>query len=223
MSKLFQVTILSSSLSALFEDKLFNSRANAEEYLSLVTNHSQLTGAEIEEVETINTAAQAAKFFEDLSDTAKDFIEAAFESLKDPTPYEDEIYQSVYDYAANEIDGVNAYHVCQWLKKDPRSWDFMEEVVKEGLCVTSDAGSYKFYNHVCCAMQQQTEQDVFEDLTDIEEWFLYASIAKEHPFITLDAAAVIEDADLNRFDNWSDIKKFSLQAIANYSKTEDEE
>lgn len=167
----------------------------------------------------LNTAVLAAEVYNDLSKQAREFIDCAFDSTKDPTPYENEIDQSVYDYAANESDGLNADHLCNWLRDDPASFDYMEEVVNEGLVSTSQG--YSFYYHVCFAIQRQVENDIFEDMEDIKRWYLFASVAARYPEIPEDAADDLNDTDLDSCDSWSQLRDKAEEIINAY--LEDEE
>lgn len=168
----------------------------------------------------INTAAKAAELYNDLSDEAREFIDSAFDSLNAPAPYEDEINQSVYDYAANKADGLNAYRLCDWLTDEPASFDYMEDVLKSGLIDISR--NYRFYDHACAAVRLQVENDTFEDLNDIRRWYLFASVAKDHPEISEDAADEMEDIETGSFDNWSQLKDKADEIIGMYSEDDEE-
>ncbi len=150
---------------------------------------------------TILTAEKAEELYEELPTAARDFISEAFDGVQ---PYQQGIADSVYEYAANQADGLNNSQVIRWLDTDSDSFYWMESVIEEGLVITDR--SYSFYSHVQTAIQQQTENETFETLRDILRWYACAAIAEAYPAISEGAADAIDAHDFAALETFDDVK-----------------
>lgn len=150
---------------------------------------------------TILTAEKTKELYEELPTAAQDFISEAFDGVQ---PYQQGIADSVYEYAANQADGLNNSQIISWLDTDSDSFYWMESVIKEGLVITDR--SYGFYNHVQTAIQRQTEDETFEVLKDVLRWYACAAIAEAYPAISEGAADAIDAHDFAALETFDDVK-----------------